>query len=113
MGGGADYGKPADRGDGGDPADNPYRQEHQNLVDAIRNGTPLNDGYHGATSSMTAIMGRMASYSGAEVTWDEAISSRFELAPGLAELSLSSHAPVAPNEEGDYPIAVPGATRAW
>jgi predicted dehydrogenase len=113
MGGAADYGRPADRGDGGDPADNPYRREHQNLVDAIRNGTTLNDGYHGATSSMTAVMGRMATYSGAEVTWDEATSSKLELAPGIAELSLSSAAPVLPDDEGDYPIAVPGSTRAW
>ena len=78
-------------------------------MDAIRNGTPLNDGYHGATSSMTAIMGRMATYSGAEVTWEEAINSKLELAPGLAELSLSCQAPVPANEEGDYPIAVPGS----
>jgi predicted dehydrogenase len=113
MGGAADYGRPADRGDGGDQTDHPYRQEHQDLVDAIRNGTPLNDGYHGATSSMTAIMGRMATYSGAEVTWNEAVNSKLALAPGLAELSLSSSAPVLPAEEGDYPIAVPGATRAW
>jgi hypothetical protein len=113
MGGAADYKQPADRGDGDEAADNPYRQEHQDLVDAIRRGTPLNDGYHGATSSMTAIMGRMATYSGAEVTWEEAINSQCELAPGLAELSLSSPAPVLPNEEGEYPVAVPGAGKAW
>jgi predicted dehydrogenase len=112
LGGDADYGKPADQGDG-QAGENPYRQEHQNLVDAIRNGTPLNDGYHGAKSSMTAVMGRMATYSGAEVTWEQAINSKLELAPGLAAYTLSSAAPVAADEGGDYPIAVPGATKAW
>lgn len=112
MGGDANYSAPADRG-GGEAEDNPYRQEHQNLVDAIRNGTPLNDGYHGAISSMTAVLGRMATYSGAEVTWDEAVNSKLELAPGIASYTLSSAAPVLANDKGDYPIAVPGRTKAW
>ncbi len=113
LGGDADYSSPADRGEGGKVEDNPYRQEHQDLVDAIRNGTPLNDGYHGATSSMTAVMGRMATYSGAEVTWEEAINSKLDLAPGLDGFTLSSAAPVLADEKGDYPIAVPGRTKAW
>ena len=112
LGGDADYSNPADQG-GTQAAENPYRQEHQNLVDAIRNGTPLNDGYHGAKSSMTAVMGRMATYSGAEVTWEQAINSKLELAPGLAEYTLASAAPVAADEKGNYPIATPGATKAW
>jgi predicted dehydrogenase len=111
LGGDADYANPADQG-GGEIEDNPYRQEHQNLVDAIRNGTPLNDGYHGAKSSMTAVMGRMATYSGAEVTWEQATNSNLELAPGLAGFTLSSAAPVVSDEKGDYPIAVPGTTKA-
>lgn len=113
LGGDADYGKPADQGGGGELADNPYRQEHQNLVDAIRQGKPLNDGYHGAKSSMTAVLGRMATYSGAEVTWEEAINSNLELAPGLARYTLSSTAPVLADDKGNYPIAEPGTTKAW
>lgn len=112
LGGDADYNNPADQG-GGQTDDNPYRQEHQHLVDAIRRGTPLNDGYHGAKSSMTAAMGRMATYSGAEVTWEEAINSKLELAPGLAGYTLSSAAPVLADDKGNYPIAVPGTTKAW
>jgi myo-inositol 2-dehydrogenase / D-chiro-inositol 1-dehydrogenase len=112
MGGSADYSAPADQGEGGQ-ADNPYRQEHQDLVDAIRNGTPLNDGYHGAKSSMVAVMGRMATYTGAEVTWEQAINSQVELAPGLADFSMSSTPPVAANAKGEYPIAVPGMTKEW
>lgn len=112
LGGAADYDNPADRG-GGEQEDNPYRQEHQDLVDAIRSGKPLNDGYHGATSSMTAVLGRMATYSGAEVTWEQAVNSNLELAPGLPEYTLSSKPPVLSDDKGNYPIAVPGATNAW
>lgn len=112
LGGDADYNTPADRG-GSEIADNPYRQEHQDLLDAIRQGKPLNDGYHGATSSMTAVMGRMATYTGAEVTWEQAINSKLELAAGLAQFTLSSPAPVAADEKGDYPIASPGSTKEW
>jgi predicted dehydrogenase len=111
LGGDADYANPADRGDGKAVEDNPYRNEHQNLVDAIRNGKPLNDGYNGAKSSMTAVLGRMATYSGAEVTWEEAINSKVELAPGLAAYTLSSTPPVVADEKGNYPIAMPGATK--
>ena len=44
-----------------------YEQEHVDLVNAIRQGLKLNDGWHGATSSFTAVLGRMATYSGLEV----------------------------------------------
>jgi hypothetical protein len=80
-------------------------------VDAIRKGKPLNDGYHGAKSSMTAVLGRMATYSGEEVTWEEAINSKVELAPGLEAYTLSSTPPVVADEKGNYPIAIPGATK--
>ena len=92
---------------------NPYVQEHQDLHDAIRNDTPLNDGYHGAKSSMTAALGRMATYSGEEVTWEEATQSERALAPGLDQYTLSSTPPVLPDDEGNYPIAIPGTTKAW
>jgi predicted dehydrogenase len=113
MGGPADYSSPADQGKQTRVTDFPYRQEHQDLVDAIRNGTPLNDGYHGAKSSMTAVLGRMATYSGDEVTWEQATESKLELAPGLADFTLASAAPVVPDADGNYPIAVPGVTKAW
>jgi predicted dehydrogenase len=92
--------------------ESPYRREHQDLVDAILNNTQLNDGYHGTNSSMTAVLGRMATYSGQEVTWDEAVKSDLELAPGLEDYTLSTTPPVVPDSEGNYPIAKPGFTKA-
>ena len=51
-----------------------YVQEHVHLVNAIRKGEKLNDGWHAATSSFTAVLGRMATYSGQEVNWDDAVA---------------------------------------
>ena len=85
----------------------------RNAPNAIRNDSPLNDGYHGANSSMTAALGRMATYSGDEVTWKEATQSEMALAPGLENYTSESAPPVLPDEEGNYPIAIPGTTKAW
>jgi predicted dehydrogenase len=93
--------------------ESPYRREHQDLIDAIHADSKLNDGHHGATSSMTAVMGRMATYSGDEVTWEQATNSELELAPGLENYTLDTMPPAIPDSDGNYPIAVPGRTKAW
>ena len=62
---------------------------------------------------MTAVLGRMATYSGDEVSWEEATQSQLSLAPGLERYTLASTPPVVPDADGDYPIAVPGQTKAW
>src|SRR5437588_3034734 len=54
---------------------NPYQQEHDDLLDAIRNDKPYNEAEYGAHSPMTALFGRMATYSGKVVEWDKAINS--------------------------------------
>ena len=53
----------------------PYQTEHDDLFASIRNGTPLNEGRMVAESTMTAILGRMATYSGKLVSWEEALNS--------------------------------------
>jgi len=85
---------------------NPYQQEHDDLFDAIRKDLPYNEAEYGAHSTMTAIMGRMATYSGKAVEWDQAIASEINLMP--KEFSFDAEAPVNPNKHGLYPIAVPG-----
>lgn len=85
---------------------NPYVQEHIDLLKAIRDGKPLNEAYYGAISSMTAVLGRMATYSGAEVKWDDAVKSGPDLFP--ARLAWDAEPPVVPDAEGNYPIPVPG-----
>ena len=61
---------------------------------------------------MVGILGRMAAESGQEITWDQAMASNVELAPGLDKLTMDSPAPVMPDAQGRYPIAMPGMTKA-
>jgi len=56
-------------------ANDPYQTEHDDLFAAIRAGQPFNEGRMVAESTMTAIMGRMATYTGKEVTWEQALAS--------------------------------------
>ena len=95
----------------GPPCDQ-YQREHDLLFDAIRNNKPYNETARCAKSCLTAIMGRMACESGALITWDEALASNVQLAPGLEEItSLTDTAPVLADASGRYPIAMPGETQ--
>ena len=58
-----------------------YQQEHNELFASIRRGKPINDGDWMAKSTLMAIMGRMACYTGQVVTWDQALNSREDLTP--------------------------------
>jgi predicted dehydrogenase len=88
---------------------NPYEQEHVDLVNAIRNGEPLNAGHYGATSSFTAVLGRMATYSGKVVRWDDAVAKGpMEFPLDKQPTSWKEDPPVMPDENGRYPVAVPG-----
>ena len=60
---------------------------------------------------MTGILGRMAAESGKVITWDEAMASNLELAPGLDNYTMDSPAPVMPDAQGSYPVAMPGFTK--
>ena len=84
-----------------------YQQEHDNLFDAIRNGKAFNEAENGAKSTMTAIMGRMATYSGQEITWDQALNSQLALRPEA--YSFDAKPPTTPDSDGRYPVAIPGS----
>jgi len=60
---------------------NMYQKEHDLLFASIRKGQPMNDGKRMATSTLLAIMGRMAAYTGQQVTWDQAMNSQEKLFP--------------------------------
>ena len=60
---------------------NPYQQEHQDLIDSIRAGQPLNEAKNVAESTLTGIMGRESAYSGQSVEWDQALNSKTRLGP--------------------------------
>ena len=94
------------------PACDHYQYEHDLLFDAIRNDQPYNETERCAKSCFTAIMGRMACESGKMITWDEALASKTELAPGLDNYTWDSNPPAMPDANGRYPIAMPGQTPA-
>ena len=64
------------------------------LMAAIQAGQPYNEADWGASSTMTAILGRMAAYSGKVVAWDEAVNSQLDLAP--KNLAWNAETPVKP-----------------
>ena len=88
---------------------NPYQQEHDDLFAAIRNDKPFNEAVYGAHSSMTSVLGRMCTYSGQEIKWDDAINSKVSLMP--KNFAFDAEAPVLPDKDGNYPIAVPGQSK--
>ncbi len=87
---------------------NPYQIEHDDFFDAVRNDKPYNEAYYGAHSSMLSIIGRMSTYSGKEIAWEDAVNSKIDLMP--ATFAWDAPPPVEPDENGFYPVAVPGKT---
>ena len=78
-----------------------YQQEHDELFASIRNGEALNDGTFMAKSTLVAIMGRMAAYTGQTITWEQAMQSEQRLGP-------------ADYKWGEFemnPVPIPGKTQ--
>ncbi|HOX56449.1 MAG TPA: Gfo/Idh/MocA family oxidoreductase [Candidatus Paceibacterota bacterium] len=85
-----------------------YQQEHEDLFDAIRNDKPFNEAEWAGISTMTAILGRMCTYSGQQIEWDAALNSKIELLPKTFGWDVPP--PVLPDADGFYPVAMPGQT---
>ena len=75
--------------------DNMYQNEHDELFASIRSGKPINNGEYVCKSSLLAIMGRMATYTGQEITWQKALHSKEDLSPAKYEFGPLAVAPVA------------------
>jgi predicted dehydrogenase len=94
------------------PPCNPYQVEFDLLLDAIRENKPHNEAHRCGKAAMAAIMGRMAAYSGQMITWEQAMASTLELAPGIDSYTWDTTPPVLPDAQGRYPVAIPGLTKA-
>ena len=89
---------------------NPFQTEHDELFAAIAKGEyKFADAENGAKSTMTSILGRMATYSGQVIDWDQAINSGISLQPKVYDWNAMP--PVVPNDEGYYAVATPGVTK--
>ena len=87
------YSKPA----GVEPLDM-YQSEHNEMFTALRAGQPINNAEQAATSTLLAIMGRMAAYTGESITWEKAMNSQDTLTPPTFDWSAGP----------DRPILIPG-----
>jgi len=85
---------------------NPYQVEHDHLHACIRSGEKVNNAYYGATSTMSSILGRYATYSGKKLTYDDALEKGADLLP--KDWSWDSDPSIMPDADGNYPVAVPG-----
>ena len=85
----------------------PHQVEQTEFFRMLREDEYINQAESGAISTMTAILGRMATYSGQMVSWEDAINSNKNLLP--EEQSWTAKAPVQPDENGEYPIPMPGS----
>jgi predicted dehydrogenase len=83
------------------PNDDMYQNEHDAFFASIRSGKWINDGERMAQSTMMAILGRMVTYTGQEITWEQALASREDLLPAKMEFG-----PL-----GVPPVARPGVTK--
>ena len=83
--------------DMGTKGENPYVQEHINMVKSIRGQGPyINDGQAVAESTMTCIMAREAAYSGQAITWDQMMASQLDLQPKAFDYNLKMDVPALP-----------------
>ena len=81
-----------------------YQREHDVLFSSIRSGKPKNDDLNLATSTLLAILGRHAAYSGQQVTWEQALNSEVSLVPKPVDWTGKHEVPG---------LAVPGRTKAF
>lgn len=87
----------------------PYQIEHDDLFHAIRNDISYSEAENGAHSTLVSILGRMCTYSGKEISWEQALNSDLSIMP--TTFAWDADPPTLPNENGEYPIPVPGKTK--
>ena len=87
---------------------NPYQNEWEDLIDAIRDDVPFNEVKRGVEASLVCTLGRMAAHTGREITYAELLECDHEFAPSVAELTQTSNAPLQLDDHGRYPIPQPG-----
>lgn len=88
-----------------------HQEEHYDLFASLRKGEIYNEAEYGAKSTMTSILGRLSTYSGKVVKWDEAINSEIALADFDGFKSMDDNAPLLPDDNGQYAVAIPGVTQ--
>jgi predicted dehydrogenase len=89
----------------------PYQNEWNDLMDAIRNDKPYNEVPRGVEASLVTSMGRMAAHTGQIITYEDMLNCEHEMAPGLDKLTKDSPAPLVADANGRYPVPQPGINK--
>jgi predicted dehydrogenase len=90
----------------------PYVQEHIDLITHIREDKPINEAAGTAVTTLTAIMGRTAAYTGKQVTWDEMMSSEMVMKPAeLGDAEPDAYA-FGKIDFGQFPVPVAGTAKS-
>jgi myo-inositol 2-dehydrogenase / D-chiro-inositol 1-dehydrogenase len=92
------------------PRADAHELEHKPFFAAIRSGVPINAGDYMARSTLVAVMGQLACYSGKELTWEQVAKSDFVFTPKVEDVRLDMEPPVKPDAKGWYPVPMPGLT---
>lgn len=89
----------------------PYQNEWNVLIDAIRNDKPHNEVERGVMASAVTSLGRFAAHTGQEVTLEDFLNNPHEYAPGLDKITKDSPAPLVADKNGRYPVPTPGIVK--
>ncbi len=89
----------------------PYTNEWNDLVSAIRDDKPYNEAKRGAEGSLVTSMGRMAAHTGQMIEYDDILNSKHEFAPDIDKLTFDAPAPLIAGSDGKYPTPMPGIKR--
>ncbi len=90
---------------------NPYIEEWQLLLDAIRNDTPHNEARRAGQANLASLMGRAAAHTGAYITWDQMLNSDFQFVENIDAMTFDSPAPIQAGPDGIYGPPLPGMVR--
>jgi len=89
----------------------PYTNEWNDLMAAIRNDKPYNEVKRGVEASLVTSMGRLAAHTGQEITFEQMLNSEHEYAPGADKFTMDSPPPVVADADGKYPVPAPGKVK--
>jgi predicted dehydrogenase len=90
---------------------NPYQNEWDALVTAIRQDQPYNEVKRGVDASVATSMGRMAAHTGQQISWDDMVNAEQVFAPDADKFTMDSPPPVASDKDGRYPVPEPGIVK--
>jgi hypothetical protein len=92
---------------------NPYQNEWDELLSAIRTDTPYNEVKRGVDASVATGMGRMAAHTAQEITWDDFLNCDQAFAPNADKFTMDGPAPVRCDKDGKYPVPQPGIVKKY